>query len=279
MKKIIFFISLMVFLSAWDKYEYTENDKDIFYEKFNMIIMENSFETDNEKFLFTAKSFLETPYKASTLESDDKEKVKINLSGLDCYTFIENSLAFSELKNKQNSIEEYLKSVESLRYRNGQLGDYTERLHYFIDWKYEQEKNGVLKDITKEIGGENYAKQINFMSEKNHYYPKLKDNPENIEKIKKIENSINQRKQYYIPQNNIVDIENKLNEGDIVGITTSIKGLDVSHMGIVVKSGNSTHLLHASSTYKKVVISEKSLSQYILSNKNQSGIIVLRLSE
>ena len=37
------------------------------------------------------------------------------------------------------------------------------------------------------------------------------------------------------------------------------------------------HLFHASSTNKKVEISEKPLAEYLAGNKSQSGVIVCRL--
>jgi hypothetical protein len=74
----------------------------------------------------------------------------------------------------------------------------------------------------------------------------------------------------------VKNIAGKIKNGDIIAITTKIKGLDISHTGFAVWKNKDLHLLHASQDAGKVVISRKNLSQYLLDNKNQSGIMVLR---
>jgi hypothetical protein len=65
-------------------------------------------------------------------------------------------------------------------------------------------------------------------------------------------------------------------DGDIVGITTSIEGLDISHMGILVSKAGRIHLLHASSAAEKVVLSEETLEEYLLSSNPATGIMAAR---
>jgi hypothetical protein len=52
--------------------------------------------------------------------------------------------------------------------------------------------------------------------------------------------------------------------------------LDVVHVGFAKRHNNRIHLLHASLDEKKVVISSKPLAEYLIGNKNQSGIMVAR---
>ena len=81
---------------------------------------------------------------------------------------------------------------------------------------------------------------------------------------------------YYIPKDKVKDIDLYITSGDIIAITTSIKGLDISHTGIAIRKENDIYLLHASEKEKKVIISELTLHQYLKSNATQSGILVLR---
>jgi hypothetical protein len=74
-------------------------------------------------------------------------------------------------------------------------------------------------------------------------------------------------------------LENKLQDGDVIAITTGIQGLDVVHVGFAKWHNNRIHLLHASLDEKKVVISSKPLAEYLLGNKSQSGIMVARVVE
>ena len=70
--------------------------------------------------------------------------------------------------------------------------------------------------------------------------------------------------------------EADLEEGDIVGITTDIEGLAVMHVGILLREEGRIHLMHASSTAGRVVISEEPLSGYLKNSERATGIMVAR---
>lgn len=221
--------------------------------------------------------FLNTPYVGQTLEVNNTEKLVINLKQLDCSTFIENGISlYKTAKSKDITSNNYAKNIQTLRYRDGQINNYTSRLHYSSDWIYENEKKGIIDNITKELGGQTFKANVSFMGNHPSKYKALKDG-RHLAKIKEIEDSINSRKYYYIPKNKVATIENKLLDGDIVFITTDYKGLDISHVGFIIKQGQKTHLLHASSTGKKVMISHKTLHNYLAGIKHDTGIIVCRL--
>ena len=55
--------------------------------------------------------------------------------------------------------------------------------------------------------------------------------------------------------------------------------LDIVHTGFAIEKNGRIHLMHASSKNMKVEISEKTLSDYLVGNKSQSGIIVSRLTK
>ena len=59
--------------------------------------------------------------------------------------------------------------------------------------------------------------------------------------------------------------------GDYVGIYSNLSGLDVSHVGIIVKDGPGIYFRHASSAARKVV--DQDFSEYIA---GKPGIIILR---
>jgi len=226
----------------------------------------------------TGKLFLQTPYVGGTLENNGVEKITINLHELDCTTYLENVLALSKLSARSKiTINEFSSELKFIRYRNGELNNYTSRLHYFTDWIFDNEGKGLIIDITKKIGGESYDKTINFMSAHIDSYPALVRDSLLIRTIIQTEKDINKRKHYYIPEGKIQQIENQIEDGDLIAITTKIKGLDVSHTGIAIHLNERLHLMHASSKAKKVVISDIPLADMILKNRLQSGIIVARV--
>ena len=67
-------------------------------------------------------------------------------------------------------------------------------------------------------------------------------------------------------------------DGDIIAITTKLPGLDIAHVGIAQYIKGKLHLLHASSTLGKVVISDDPLNHMLNNNKSWTGIRVVRMS-
>ena len=65
-------------------------------------------------------------------------------------------------------------------------------------------------------------------------------------------------------------------DGDIVCFTTSTRGLDVTHLGIVTIIDGVPRLIHASSKGGKVMLDPLSLSAYITRNRPE-GLRILRL--
>lgn len=222
------------------------------------------------------KTFLGTPYVAQTLEVGTTESLVINLQGLDCTTYVENVLAFTLIhQNSGASYESFVKTLEKIRYRDGVLDGYSSRLHYFSDWIRENEKKGLVKDITSMIGGKEVKKVINFMSEHRSLYPSLQDDA-NYEQVKQFEASLHQQSLCILDQESIQENEHLILPGDIIALTTAIKGLDITHTGIASReSDGRIHLLHASST-GEVEISKLPLTAYLKKVKNNTGIIVAR---
>lgn len=220
-----------------------------------------------------------TPYVNSTLELyDDREVCSINLLGLDCVTFFENALAFARmLKAGQASPDDMLQQVAYARYRGGKLGDYVSRLHYTVDWFYDNERKHVVRVLTGELpGAERFTRRIDFISTHPNSYRQLKANPGLVPAIAGVEQAINARELYFLPKAKVQAAEALLQTGDIVGITTTTDGLDCSHTGLCYRDENGKLcLLHASTLRKQVVLDEE-LSLYLTGVAQHTGIIVAR---
>lgn len=224
------------------------------------------------------RSFIGSPYKAHTLEVGDEESLVINLHEFDCTTFVETCLALTTtFKMGGYTFDSYQYILKRIRYREGYIDGYNSRLHYFTDWITDNSVNGYVKDATKIFDGIPYESNVNFMSTHVTSYPQLVKDTLLVEGIKEIETEISTRQYYYIPKDDLYKNELYLEEGWIVAFTTDIKGLDVIHTGITVRNGDKIHLLHASSDAGEVVISEKTLVEYVLGNKHQTGVILLKI--
>ncbi|MDO8722653.1 MAG: DUF1460 domain-containing protein, partial [Syntrophales bacterium] len=70
--------------------------------------------------LAVGSHFLGTPYVAGTLEQGKRENLQINLRQLDCFTFVENTMALANLiKRGKSSFADFAASLEAIRYRKG----------------------------------------------------------------------------------------------------------------------------------------------------------------
>ncbi|WP_024482197.1 N-acetylmuramoyl-L-alanine amidase-like domain-containing protein [Cellulophaga baltica] len=225
------------------------------------------------------KTFLGTPYVAKTLEIGTTESLVVNLEGLDCTTFVENVLAFSLLKRSDSkSFDAFTKALETIRYKNGTLNGYPSRLHYFTEWIANNQFKGLVTDITAKIGGTRVQKEINFMSTHRELYPFLKDDNANLAQIQASEQYLNNQEFCILEKNTIAANEHLIQSGDIIALTTSIKGLDITHTGIATREKDGRiHLLHAS-TSGAVKVSEKPLVDYLKGIKSNTGIMVVRVN-
>lgn len=224
------------------------------------------------------ESFLGIPYVASTLEGNPVERLVCKFDGLDCTTLVESSVALAVAKMGNENFDGYKNELTKLRYRDGVIDGYASRLHYVLDWVYENEKRGRLTDITVKVGGVPYVKEINFMTNHANFYPALAAS-DVWEKVREQEAKINTREHSYIPKSDIQKAEPLLHDGDIVAFTSSVEGLDVNHMGIITKIGNRAYLLHASLALKKVILSNVPLAEYVASVPKHTGMIVARLTD
>ena len=124
----------------------TDEDRAIFDRYCTQMEPKKSLPLD-ELMIHTALFFRGTPYVASTLEKEP-EGLVVNLRELDCTTFAETVLALScTLREENPTFENFCENLQQLRYRDGTIHDYTDRLHYMTDWFYGNERKGIVKDM------------------------------------------------------------------------------------------------------------------------------------
>lgn len=231
--------------------------------------------------IFFAKELMGTPYVAHTLEAD-KEYLTINIDELDCTTFVETLIALTKttLSGRQ-SWRDFANNLENIRYRRGNMGDYSSRLHYMSDWIMDNTNRGNIKEITSYFPRSSFEiKSINFMSEHRNLYSALKED-DIYNKIKNIEIGYRSHKCPILKKNYLIykDIKKCLEEGYIVMLTTKVDGLDVSHLGIITIVDGEPFLLHASSIGNKVMVGPDSLQDMLRRSKDNTGIRVIRITE
>ena len=234
--------------------------------------------TPNELIVQAALSFLDTPYIANTLEVNEEEQLIVNLSELDCMTFVENCIALSRaVQHPAPDYEHFVRELKKIRYRDGIINGYTSRLHYTTDWINNNIEKNTIEDITYALGGKKFKPNVSYMSTNPNLYPALRKNRQDVETMVEIEKRINQRSNYFfIPRSEISKKATLIKSGDIICFTTQLPGLDISHIGIAYWNKKQLSFIHASTKAKKVIINPESIADYCQLNKNNTGIIILK---
>ncbi|HOJ70380.1 MAG TPA: DUF1460 domain-containing protein [Syntrophorhabdaceae bacterium] len=201
--------------------------------------------------------FIGTPYADNTLKGgvDEEEELVVNLNGVDCFTFID----YVEAMRLSSSFEGFLTYLRRIRYRDGFV-EFRHRNHFFTDWAVYN--SDFVEDITGHIGREKaieIEKILNLRGDGSFFVPGI---------------DAKKRRLIFIPSQDIDrGITEQLMTGDYIGLYSNTPGLDVSHVGIVIRDGKSLYLRHASSREKHRSVMDEDFTEYV---KTRDGLIVLR---
>lgn len=258
----------------------TENNNKISHATYSKLMKELYQSRDlpaNELILKAALLRQGTPYVAGTLERGDKEELVVNLDETDCILFVESCFALAQTaKSNDTSYTSFCKNIQEFRYRNGIVDGYTSRIHYTSEWILQAEKNGLAKEMSKEIANAPLDQKFSFMTKNLDRYKQLKGNAENISKIAAVEKELNSNTYHYIPKAKVPQYLDKLQPGDMIGFCTSIDGLDLTHVGIVIEHNGKKTFIHASMDAMKVTIDHRTIVEYINGIKSNVGIRIVR---
>ena len=225
---------------------------------------------------------LGVPYVAGTLDGNDEEQLVVHLDQLDCTTFVETVLALTIAHNQSegNAFTNFKNALTFVRYRDGKLDGYASRLHYFSDWIKDNEHKGILREVTFESSlAEKKELWLDFMSTHSSSYLPMKKDTSLVQQIATQEKVWQGVMVSYLPKEklNLSSAELKIKNGDILSITTNIKGLDVVHVGFAFWRRGKLHMLHASSVANKVIEDPLSLYEYSKNKKAHTGVRAIRI--
>ena len=239
-----------------------------------------SLPKDSCRTLHFAKKMLGVPYVAGTLDGNEEEQLVVLVDSLDCTTFVETVLAFCIAdKRGERDYEGFRKALTHIRYRDGILNGYTSRLHYFSDWIRNNEQMGFVKECTSETAcSEPKELWLDFMTTHVDSYLPMKKDPELVQEMADHEKNWQGTVVSYIPKEklNLSPEELKIKDGDVLAMVTNIKGLDIVHVGFAFWKDNQLHLLHASSSAKKVIEDPKTQYESSKNTKAHIGVRAIR---
>lgn len=252
----------------------------------------------NQLVLEVAKCFLGTKYVSGTLESETEE-LRIYLDRTDCILFVEMCTGFAltvkglrieqvcdgehygtrprpSVSRSEPSYELLCDNIRNMRYRSGVLGDYSSRLHYTTEWILQNETNGIMKEVTSELGIP-VDQKFSFMSAHRDLYRQLVADPSLLPVIIDTEKRLEAQGPYFkVPQARLKTpaVIGRIKDGDIIAFVDRNAGLDVSHVAFAYTVDGVMHFIHASSKAGKVIIESRTLADYAA-----NGVRVIRLNE
>lgn len=206
---------------------------------------------------FLSRHFIDTPYMESTLVGGPEipEKLVVNLTGLDCFTFID----YIEAMRLSRSFREFMERLRAVRYRDGIVA-YKNRNHFFTDWR--EFNRPFIKDVTQAVGGNRTRKIKKILNLK-------PDGTLFLSGIEPLARMVD-----YIPSSSFdSSVAGALKSGDYVGIYTDSDGIDVSHVGIIIRKINGTFMRHASSAPACRKVTEQFFHDYL---KEKPGAVIFR---
>jgi cell wall-associated NlpC family hydrolase len=228
-----------------------------------------------------------TPYEAYTLEAylraggdaSTIEPLTLWLTRFDCVSLVESCLAVARAARGSRSTpawNDFAREIERMRYRGGQRGSYASRLHYFSEWISDGARRGLLQDIAPSLGAEADTRPLRFMTEHRKSYVALADDRV-FRSMKEMEKRLDRLSRRVIPTARIASVEDRIQNGDILGFATSTPGLDVTHCGIAVRDSRGTlRVAHAPLSGGGVEVSKLPLAEYLADIRGSTGIMVAR---
>ncbi len=229
--------------------------------------------------LAIAGEFTGNKYIAGTLEQGSNEPLVINTQELDCTTFVEQVVAiYATVNEGKEGFRDMCTNLQRIRYRGGIRSGYASRLHYISQWIADSAKQHIIHEIDYGPVGRTLPIDLHYMSTHTASYKQLQGNSTLVNEIAKWERAMHGIEAAYIPKQELLRTANELPvyDGDIIALTTNIKGLDVTHIGFAFWENGKLHMLHASSAEGKVIKDHKNLYEYQKNKKNQTGIRVFR---
>ncbi len=235
-----------------------------------------------ERVAAVGRALVGTPYRNYTLELDTRiEAPSVNMNGMDCWTFFEIALATARaLKQYPDpQPQDMLRMIETDRYRGGRCeGKFTSRLHHLEDWLQDNQRRGLVKDITPSLpGARKLHREMDYMGGKaSRFFPQLRADRSMIPVMARIERTLSERGIWYVPKASVPAAEKFLRDGDIICIVTTWHGDYTSHVGLAVRDSKGVlRFLHASKNAREVIVDTR-LSDYLKRFSLHAGIMVAR---
>ena len=202
-----------------------------------------------------SEAFLGMPYEGHPLigDAETPEQFVVYLSGVDCVTFVDYVVALAYARD----LDGFYNVLRRMRYRDGHVS-FLNRNHFFTQWI---SRNPEVVDVTDRVGPvAAVEKRLNDRGDGRRWLEGL---------------PVDHRTVRYIPRDQVDgEVLGRLKTGQVVGFYTSLAGLDVTHVGVLVRKEKGIAVRHAST---KGTVREDDLRTYLAEHPRVGGIMVAQL--
>lgn len=204
-----------------------------------------------------SRPLLGTPYGANMLvgSATEPEQLVIDLRRVDCFTYLD----YVEALSRASDRDQFVRALVETRYTGGQV-EFTHRKHFFTDWAHTDRVAATDITATLSPNAVTVTEHLNAEAGGGVHLPGL---------------PVVERDLTYIPAGAVdQDVLAGLRTGDYLGAYADTAGLDVTHVGIVVRDPDGgLFFRNASSLSANDAVVDSPLADYVAT---VPGIIVLR---
>lgn len=220
-----------------------------------------------KRILQLSSQWIGTPYVASPTGEGARGEISdaplIRIDGMDCVTFVENSLAIAHAP----SPDSILSTLTRIRYRDG-VADFRHRNHFLVDdWIAENSRKGVIAlqrlpgdTLWNRTMGRRFFAQANGLDSSG-----VKDLPSTL---------------WLLPREKAISyLENlRSKEEEVMGIALIGKPewLWATHVGLLLLKPDRSPTLRHASTLRKIV-TDQSVIDYLQEQKSIQGILLFKI--
>jgi hypothetical protein len=205
------------------------------------------------------------------------ETLSVRLEDFQCVSLVESSLALARcIAMRKPDAACFVRELEGVRYRGGKLDGFVSKLHYFDEWISDNAQRGRLHELSEGLGGKGMARPSDFVTRHAELYPPLGE-LDVLSSMRAVEARLRASAAWGIGRDRVKQAERGLESGDVIAILGPKAGLLVSHAALVYRDkAGKPHLLHASSSQHRVVVSPGDIADYVLRRPERLGIMAAR---
>lgn len=170
---------------------------------------------------------------------------------------------------------QYERVLQTVRYRNGVMGGYASRLLYVSEWIADNDRKGLVQDLTRELGGSLDRGPVNVRSLALADDPTMTD-PDAVDDLRRVEARLSAQGRYVVREPALTAALPEVRDGDVVAFASAQQGRDVSHVGLAVRIDGSIRLLHRPVGESGVRISTNSIDQRLAASADEDGLLLAR---